>query len=92
MAAATASASDLRPVSMPAPKYPADALRDRTSGSVLVEYTVGTDGTVTAARVVRSQPARIFDREAVNAVKKWRFQPVSAPVTTRREISFSPQG
>ena len=62
------------------------------SGSVLVEYTVGTDGTVTAARVVRSQPARIFDREAVNAVKKWRFQPVSAPVTTRREISFSPQG
>ena len=83
-AAATASASDLRPVSMPAPKYPAEALRDRTSGSVLVEYTVGTDGTVTAARVVRSQPARIFDREAVNAVRKWRFQPVSAPVTTRR--------
>jgi protein TonB len=91
-AAASASASDLRPVSMPAPKYPAEALRDRTSGSVLVEYTVGTDGTVTAARVVRSQPARIFDREAVNAVRKWRFQPVAAPVTTRREISFSPQG
>ncbi|QSX79180.1 energy transducer TonB [Agrilutibacter solisilvae] len=91
-ATASASPSDLRPVSMPAPKYPAEALRSRTSGSVLVEYTVGTDGTVTAARVVRSQPARIFDREAVNAVRKWRFQPVSAPVTTRREISFSPQG
>jgi protein TonB len=93
-AAATSapSASDLRPISMPAPKFPADALRAGTAGSVLVEYTVGTDGTVTAARVVKATPARVFDREAVNAVRKWRFQPVSAPVTTRREISFNPQG
>ena len=47
---------------------------------------------VTAARVVRSNPARVFDREAVNAVRRWRFQPVASPVTTRREISFNPQG
>jgi protein TonB len=93
-AAATAApaASDLRPISMPAPKFPPEALRAGTSGSVLVEYTVGTDGTVTAARVVRSNPSRIFDREAVNAVRKWRFQPVGSPVTTRREISFNPRG
>ncbi|HEY0502005.1 MAG TPA: TonB family protein, partial [Lysobacter sp.] len=49
------------------------------------------DGSVTAARVVRSNPARIFDREAVNAVRKWRFQPIDAPVTTRRTIGFNPQ-
>jgi periplasmic protein TonB len=91
-AAAAPSATDLRPISMPAPKYPAEALRAGTSGSVLVEYTVGTDGTVTAARVVRSNPTRVFDREAVNAVRRWRFQPVASPVTTRREISFNPQG
>ncbi|HEY0662305.1 MAG TPA: energy transducer TonB [Lysobacter sp.] len=91
-AAAAPAATDLRPVSMPAPRYPPEALRAGQSGSVLVEYTVGTDGTVTTARVVRSNPARVFDREAVNAVRKWRFQPVAAPVTTRREISFNPQG
>lgn len=91
-AASAPSASDLRPISMPAPKFPPEALRAGQSGSVLVEYTVGTDGTVTAARVVRSNPARLFDREAVNAVRRWRFQPVAAPVTTRREISFNPQG
>ncbi|HKN79393.1 MAG TPA: energy transducer TonB [Lysobacter sp.] len=91
-AAAAPSASDLRPISMPAPKFPPEALRAGQSGSVLVEYTVGTDGTVTAARVVRSNPARVFDREAVNAVRRWRFQPVASPVTTRREISFNPQG
>lgn len=86
---AAPDASSLRPISMPAPKYPMEALRAGTSGSVLVEYTVGTDGTVTAARVVRST-SRVFDREAINAVRRWRFQPIGAPVTTRREISFNP--
>ncbi|HEY0505603.1 MAG TPA: energy transducer TonB, partial [Lysobacter sp.] len=88
---ATADASDLRPLSMPPPRYPPEALRAGTSGEVQVEFTVGTDGSVTAARVVRSNPARIFDREAVNAVRKWRFQPLDAPVTTRRTIGFNPQ-
>ena len=90
-APATADASNLRPLSMPPPRYPPEALRAGTSGEVQVEFTVGTDGSVTAARVVRSNPARIFDREAVNAVRKWRFQPVDAPVTTRRTIGFNPQ-
>ncbi|WP_204128454.1 energy transducer TonB, partial [Pseudomonas ogarae] len=64
-----AAAPSLRPVSTPAPRYPADALRSGTSGEVLVELTVGTDGSVTAARVLRATPARVFDREALNAVK-----------------------
>ncbi|MGO1073550.1 energy transducer TonB [Lysobacter sp. CA199] len=91
-AGASASASDLRAVSTPAPRYPPEALRAGTSGEVQVEFTVGTDGSVTAARVVRSNPARVFDREAVNAVRKWRFQPVPAAVTTRRTIGFNPGG
>lgn len=92
-AAASASApAELRALSTPPPKYPADALRAGTSGEVQIEFTVGTDGTVTAARVVRSNPARVFDREAVNAVRRWRFQPVDAPVTTRRTIGFNPGG
>ncbi|MGH8082094.1 MAG: energy transducer TonB [Lysobacter sp.] len=91
-AATSASPSDLRAVSTPAPRYPPEALRAGTSGEVQVEFTVGTDGSVTAARVVRSNPARVFDRDAVNAVRKWRFQPVPAPVTTRRTIGFNPGG
>ncbi len=87
---ATATASDLRAISTPAPKYPADAQRAAQSGEVLVEFTVGTDGSVTAARVVRANPPRTFDREAVAAVKRWRFQPVASPVTTRRTIGFKP--
>lgn len=82
----------LKPISMPPPRYPPDALRSGTAGEVLVEFTVGTNGEVTEARVLRSNPARIFDREATNAVRRWRFEPVDAPVTTRRTLAFNPNG
>ncbi|TYT26504.1 TonB family protein [Luteimonas viscosa] len=85
-----ATASDLRAISTPAPRYPPDALRSGTGGEVQLEFTVAVDGSVSAARVVRATPARTFDREALNAVRRWRFEPVPAPVTTRRTINFSP--
>ncbi|RNF83695.1 energy transducer TonB [Montanilutibacter psychrotolerans] len=88
--ASAPAAQELRALSTPAPRYPPEALRAAQRGEVQVEFTVGTDGSVTSARVVRSNPARIFDREAVNAVRKWRFQPVASPVTTRRTIGFDP--
>lgn len=89
-AAAKPTAADLRPLAMPGPEYPREALRAGQSGEVLVEYTVGTDGSVTAARVVDSNPGRVFDRAALDAVQRWRFQPISEPVTTRRAIGFTP--
>lgn len=85
-----AAAPTLRAVSTPAPRYPADALRSGTSGEVLVELTVGTDGSVTDARVLRATPARTFDREALNAVRRWKFEPISSPTTTRRTLAFAP--
>jgi len=85
-----AAAPSLRAVSTPAPRYPADALRSGTSGEVLVELTIGTDGSVTDARVLRANPPRVFDREALNAVKRWRFEPISSPTTTRRTLAFQP--
>lgn len=86
------TAADLRPLSTPAPSFPVDALRAGTSGEVQVEFTVGTDGSVTSARVVNSEPRRVFDRAAMEAVQRWRFQPISEPVTTRRTIAFTPGG
>lgn len=85
-----AAAPSLRAVSTPASRYPADALRSGTSGEVLVELTVGTDGSVTDARVLRANPPRVFDREALNAVRRWRFEPISSPTTTRRTLAFEP--
>lgn len=88
--APAAASAQLRPLSTPAPRYPADALRAGTSGEVMVEFTVGVDGSVSNARVVRADPPRTFDREALAAVRRWRFEPVPAPVTTRRTIGFAP--
>ena len=90
--AAPAPSNELHAISTPSPQYPTDAFRAGTSGEVQVEFTVGTDGSVTSARVVRATPPRTFDRAALAAVNRWRFQPVSSPVTSRRTIGFSPGG
>jgi len=91
-AAPSGGAGGLRAVSTPAPRYPAEAARRQQSGEVRVEITVGTDGSVTNARVVDANPPRVFDREAIAAVKRWKFAPVDAPVTTTRTINFRPGG
>jgi periplasmic protein TonB len=91
-ASSNASSGELRAVSTPAPRYPAEAARRQQSGNVQVEITVGTDGSVTSARVVSADPPRVFDREALAAVKRWRFAPIDSPVTTRRTINFRPGG
>ena len=88
--ASAPTVADLRPLSTPSPKFPTEALRAGTSGEVQVEFTVGTDGSVSDVRVVKATPPRVFDREAVTAVRRWRFQPVPAPITTRRTIGFNP--
>ena len=59
---------------------------------MVVEFTVNPDGSVGAVRAVSSdgprQYTREFEREAVAAAKRWRFQPMSQSTTTRRTIAF----
>ena len=90
ISAARAAAPTLRVVSAPSPRYPPEALRAGTSGEVLVEITVAPDGSVTNARVVRATPPRVFDREALNAVRRWKFEPIDSATTTRRTLAFNP--
>lgn len=89
---ARAASSELRPISNPGPRYPQAAQRAGAGGSVQVEFTVNTDGSVGGVRAVSSdgprQFQREFEREALAAVKRWRFQPVAESTTTRRTISF----
>ncbi|MDO4709225.1 MAG: energy transducer TonB [Pseudomonadota bacterium] len=81
--------TELRAISAPQPRYPAEALRSGLSGSVQVEFTVGTNGAVTSARVVNANPPRVFNNEVLNTVRRWRFQPIDEPVTTRRTFNFN---
>lgn len=57
------------------PRYPAQAMRQGREGRVLVEFTIGRTGSVEAARVVAAEPPGLFDREAIEAVKQWKYNP-----------------
>jgi TonB family protein len=55
------------------PVYPEEARQARVQGIVIAEATIGRDGHVTDARVLRSIPE--LDRAALDAVKQWQYMP-----------------
>jgi len=58
----------------PNPTYPEAARRARIQGVVILECTIGKDGTVKATKVLKDLPLGLTEN-AVAAVKKWRFKP-----------------
>jgi|RhiMethySRZTD1v2_1073278.scaffolds.fasta_scaffold00313_25 periplasmic protein TonB len=57
------------------PFYPPTAVDARLQGIVILEAIVDRDGTVAEVKVLRSVNA-LLDREAVLAVKQWRYSPL----------------
>jgi periplasmic protein TonB len=73
--------------------YPDLARQAGISGIVILEIFIGTDGTVTSAKVLRS-PDRMFDQPAIDAVTQWRYEPTTldgkpVPVITTVTVNFS---
>ena len=68
--------SDLTRISTAPPKYPKHALEREISGWVDVYFTVTPEGSTTDIEIDGSEPTSIFNRAAVRAVEKWRFEPV----------------
>lgn len=84
---------DVEVVTPVAPTYPSQAARNRDEGWVEVEFTVTAEGSVVGAKVVASDPPRIFDREAVRSIERTKFSPrqengVAITATVRRRIEF----
>ena len=75
-------------VSQVQPRYPPLALRRRIEGFVELSFTVQPDGSVTDISVIDSEPRTLFNREAINALERWRFAPGAAPVKGRRTFDF----
>jgi len=91
-AALAASLKRLRSVP---PDYPPSALAQRTTGSVMLEFTVDTRGETRDIHVLESAPPGVFDQAAINAVKHWRYAPmlvdggaVEVPVKTRMRFEL----
>jgi protein TonB len=76
------------------PVYPEIARSAKVQGVVIVEATIGTDGRVTNARVMRSIP--LLDQAALDAVRQWVYEPTivngaAVPVIMAVTVSFSVQ-
>jgi TonB family protein len=91
---ATLAASLKRLRSAP-PDYPANALTQRISGSVTLEFTVDARGDTRDIHVVEATPPQVFDQAAINAVKHWRYAPmivngaaIEVPVKTRMRFEL----
>jgi protein TonB len=56
------------------PKYPEMARRARLQGTVFLEAVISTRGDVEDVKVLRS-PSPLFDQEAINAVRQWKYTP-----------------
>ncbi len=63
------------PITRVEPVYPARAQKRRIEGFVSLRFTIDKTGRPTDIEVVDSEPKRIFDREAVRALGKWKYQP-----------------
>ncbi|MBV9912174.1 MAG: energy transducer TonB, partial [Sinobacteraceae bacterium] len=70
------------------PEYPPRALADKVAGSVTVEFTVTTSGEPRDIRVVDSTPPGVFDRAALNAVRRWRWESPPVEIPMRTAIRF----
>lgn len=57
------------------PRYPVTAARDGISGWVRLGFSIDESGAVTDVVVLAAEPARTFDREAMAALKRWKYQP-----------------
>lgn len=56
------------------PRYPMRAANRRIEGWVKIEFTITKEGTVKDAVVVQAHPSKIFNRSALQAIRRWKFK------------------
>ncbi|WP_164503563.1 energy transducer TonB [Pleionea sediminis] len=55
------------------PLYPREAQLKGLEGYVSLLFDIDESGAVTNIRVLESEPQRLFDKAAVNALRKWKY-------------------
>ncbi len=71
-----------------APVYPDLARKMNLSGTVKIQVVVAPNGTVKDAKVVGGHP--VLAGAALDAVRKWRFEPAAVESSGVVEIKFEP--
>lgn len=78
------SVSPIMPIHRVEPRYPYKASQRRIEGYVVIRFNIDEKGRPVDLEVIEAKPKRLFEREAVKALKQWRYQPMleqGQPVT-----------
>jgi protein TonB len=67
--------SQLIPIVKVAPRCPREAQISGIDGSVTLILNVNANGRVSTIQVKSAKPTRVFNSEAIKAVKRWQFKP-----------------
>lgn len=67
--------TDVIPIVRVPPAYPQRARQAKLEGTVTMAVTIRPDGTVAEVEVLESNPPRLFDDAAVQAMQRWKFRP-----------------
>lgn len=68
------------------PRYPAVAKKMGLSGTVRLQVVIASDGSVKETKVIGGHP--ILVNAAVDAVKKWKFEPARSESRSELEFKF----
>ena len=71
------------------PSYPDLARKMRIVGTVKIEVVVSPNGSVKGARIVGGHP--VLANAALDAAKKWRFEPASVESSGVIDFKFEPR-
>lgn len=71
------------------PEYPELARKMNIAGNVKIEVVVAPNGAVKEARIVGGHP--VLASAALDAAKKWRFEPASSESTGVIDFKFEPR-
>jgi protein TonB len=79
------------PISRVKPRYPSRAKKRGIEGVVVVSFVVNKNGSVNSQsiRIVRANPAKIFNKSVRRALVKWKFSPVDKEYRTQYTLDFS---
>jgi protein TonB len=66
---------DVVPLVRVDPDYPPRARQRGIEGYVDIEFSISPVGTVQNPRVIGANPSFVFDRAALRAVRKWKYNP-----------------
>lgn len=65
----------LMPLQRIEPVYPYRAQQAGIEGAVTLRFSVDAEGRVQDVEVIEAKPKRQFERAAIQAINKWRYQP-----------------